>query len=403
MTPGARFEAAISILDKFLEGEPINKVLLNWFRNNRFAGSKDRFSIRETVFNCLRFRRSSLWPFNYYGSTVCGRSWVLGLLILTDRRAVKFFNGDRFSPACISCEEKSVISSFNKVLEKAPISVQLDHPEFLEHLFRESLGQNYVSILKCLNSRAKLFLRVNLIRSTVPEAIKLLKSEKVEVRKCSYASSGLLVLSPINNIEKLDTYKSGKIEIQDISSQAVVDFIDPRGQIEILDYCAGSGGKTLAMASLVKFESKFFVHDKAPSRIKPFYERAKRAGIFAKTIRTSELNKGYKFFDLVVSDVPCSGTGAWRRNPEGKWWLSEVKLESLIIEQRDILKRSSRLVRYGGQFAYVTCSVLTSENRSQVDWFLSRNESFRLVRDIFISPMDGGDGFYAAILEKNKK
>ena len=403
MTPGARVSAAISILDKVLEGDPVNKVLLNWFRNNRFAGSRDRFTIREIVFICLRFRWSSLWSFNYCGFTDTGRSLVLGASNRTDCFDLKCFDGARFSPAALSEKEEYVIRLFNKILEEAPISVQLDHPAFLEQLFRDSLGQDYEPILKCLNSRAKIFLRVNLLRCSFNEVVEVLKHEKIIVEKCSNVSNGLLVLRPLNNLQQLDVFKSGKVEIQDISSQAVVDFINPREGIEILDYCVGSGGKTLAMASLVKLKSKFFVHDKIISRMKSFPERSERAGVYAKTLFTDDLEKGHKFFDLVVADVPCSGTGAWRRNPQGKWWLTKIKLDSLIIEQRDILIRSTRLVREGGQFAYITCSVLNVENRSQIDWFLSIDHSFRLIKDVFISPLEGGDGFYTAILQKIKK
>ena len=163
--------------------------------------------------------------------------------------------------------------------------------------------------------------------------------------RCRNASNSLLILDRVRNIESLRVFKRGKVEIQDISSQAVVDFINPGIGIKILDYCAGAGGKTLAIASLVKGKGKFFVHDKKIARMKTFSIRSKRAGFKATMIPTTDLEKLGEDFDLVVSDVPCSGTGAWRRNPQGKWWLTENMLEYLVAEQRQILNSSSQLVK----------------------------------------------------------
>ena len=401
MTQGARFAAAICILDLFLKGEPLNKALLGWFRNNRFAGSKDRRAITELVYNCIRFKRSSLWPFICAGMSACGRNLLLGLLTQNNLSRLIFFDGSKFAPQTLSSKEQAVIKSFREVISKAPSPVRLDHPDFLEELLRCSLGFSYEAALECLNTRAKLFLRVNSIKCNIYDAIDLLENEQVRSIRCRNASNALLILDRVRNIESLGVLKRGKVEIQDISSQAVVDFIDPGIGINILDYCAGAGGKTLAIASLVKGKGRFFVHDKKIARMKTFTTRSKRAGFKAFMISTADLEKLGEDFDLVVSDVPCSGTGAWRRNPQGKWWLTENMLEHLVSEQRKILNSSSQLVKKGGYLAFVTCSILNIENDQQVAWFLSHHSDFILAKEKFISPLIGGDGFYVALLKKS--
>ena len=400
MTPGVRVSAAIVILDIVLKGEPVNKVLLNWFRKNRFAGSKDRFAIREIVFNCLRFKRSSLWAFTHHGFSESGRSLVLGSLDRNDGVELDFFDNARFSPTRVTRAEKVVLQSMERLLQKAPESVVFNYPDFLDCFLNDSLGVAKRAILNSLNNRAQLFLRVNLLKSSVSKAIACLKNEGVAVEKSSNISNCLLVKKPIRNLEKLPVFSSGKVEIQDISSQAIVNFINPRKGISILDYCAGSGGKTLAMASLTNMQSKFFIHDKFVSRTVNFKNRAKRAGVYAKVVTSSELEGGFHVFDLVVADVPCSGTGVWRRSPESKWWLTKLKLDKLRKEQREIVLCAANLVRQHGYLAYITCSILKAENQDQINWFLSKNKSFLFVKELFVSPQDGGDGFYTAILKK---
>ncbi len=157
MTQGARFTAAICILDLFLRGEPLNKALLSWFRNNRFAGSKDRKEITELVYNCIRFKRSSLWPFIRAGMSDCGRNLLLGLLTQNNLSRLNFFDGSKFAPQPLSSKEQAVIKSFRGVISKAPSPVRLDHPDFLEDLLRCSLGFSYEAALESLTPGQNFF------------------------------------------------------------------------------------------------------------------------------------------------------------------------------------------------------------------------------------------------------
>ena len=400
MTPGARVSATISILDNYLVGTPENKALLNWFRGNRFAGSKDRRAIREIFFRCLRFKRSSLFPFENAGYRQSGRHLVMGMLTLSGEKLSDIFQEEKYSPEVLSENEKVVIQSFEKVVSQAPFSVKLNFPEFLEQTLKDSFDANLLGNLKCLNTRASLFLRVNCIKGTRENVISSLQKEGIVAEVVSNSNFGLKVLKNARDFDKAQSYLTGKVEIQDISSQTAVDFINPIKGSKILDFCAGGGGKTLAMASLTLANSEFFVHDISSSRMTNLVKRCKRAGFGVQILTVDLLENSNYEFDLVVADVPCSGTGAWRRNPGSKWWLTRNKLDELLVKQRNILLTASKYVKIGGAFAYMTCSVLKKENKDQIDWFLSVNKSFCLEKDIQISPLQGGDGFYASLLRK---
>ena len=403
MTSGARVSAVITILDNYLLGIPENKALLNWFRRNRFAGSKDRRAIREIFFNCLRFKRSSLWPFKRAGCVESGRHLVIGMLVMFRRQLDDIFDEKKYSPEALSKTEKSVIQSFYETLSQAPLSVKFNFPDFLEKKLKDSFPDSLVENLSSLNERASLFLRVNRIKSSSEMVIRNLKEEGILVEAVIKSNCGLKVLENARKLDESKPYLRGEVEIQDISSQKVVDFINPEKGHKILDFCAGGGGKTLAMASLTLAESEFFVHDKNSSRMINLVKRCRRAGFRAQILTQNMLENTFQAFDLVVADVPCSGTGAWRRNPGSKWWLTEDILEDLLLQQRNILCIASRHVKNRGVFSYMTCSVLKEENRDQIDWFLSTNKNFRLEKDIFISPFEGGDGFYGSVLRKVTK
>ena len=400
MTPGARVSAAIEILDNYLCGVPENKALLNWFRGNRFSGSKDRRAIREIFFKCLRLRRSSLWPFERAGCPQSGRCLVIGMLVISQKDLSEIFNENKYSPCTLSKTEQNVIQSFDEMLSQAPLSVKFNFPQFLKKNLEDSFGDSLVENLKSLNERANLFLRVNCIKSSNDTVINSLKEEGIKVEAVSKSNYALKVLENARALNKSQTYLKGEVEIQDISSQAAIDFINPKRGSQILDFCAGGGGKTLAMASITLAKSEFFVHDVNPSRTANLLERCTRAGFKVKIVTKDMLENTNPCFDLVVADVPCSGTGAWRRNPGSKWWLTQDKLDKLLIEQRRILFMASKHVNSFGAFAYMTCSVLKKENKDQIDWFLFANKDFRLEKDISISPLLGGDGFYVSLLRK---
>ena len=401
MTPGARVSAVIEILDEYLLGKSENKLLLNWFRRNRFAGVKDRLAIRDLFFTCLRYKLSCHWPFEQAGFSITGRSIVLGMLKSSGKRFDQIFDGIQYSPKPLSKSEKVVIDNFNDTISYAPTFVRLNFPEFLESSFEDSLGNGFWDNLTSFSTQANLFVRINLIKSNVDSAINSLKKDGIEAELIPNYKNSLKIIGNNRKLSRSEAYLTGKVEIQDISSQAVVNFINPKKNIKILDFCAGAGGKTLAMASLTLGASEYFVHDTDRSKLNNLRLRCKRAGVHFKPLNLKSINKKNSNFDLVVADVPCSGTGVWKRNPGSKWLITEDKLVSILADQKKILREASKFVRKGGTLAYITCSVLKSENQEQIAWFLSKDLTFSFFEENVLLPIDGGDGFYVSLLIKN--
>ena len=401
MTRGARVSAVIDILDSYLSGEPEHKLLSNWFRMNRYAGSKDRLAIRELFFQCLRHQLSCYWPFKEAGISINGRSIVLGMLKISNQCFDQIFDDKQYSPVKLSNLEKKVLQNFKDSLSIAPNFVKLNFPQFLEGPLKDAFDDMFEENIAALNSQADLFVRVNRIKSNVEDVKRSLEEEGIEVNYISYFQNILKVTENKRKFSKSKAFLSGDVEIQDISSQSVVDFINPKKNSKILDFCAGAGGKTLAMASLTLGMSKYFVHDINPSKLINLQKRCKRAGFKVQIFNPKQINKEYNKFDFVVADVPCSGTGVWKRHPGNKWAITKDKLNSLLIVQKEILVKAGNCVQKDGTLAYITCSVLKSENQQQIAWFLSQSSSFSFVADKVLWPIEGGDGFYVAVLIKD--
>lgn len=386
MTPAARYGAAIDILDKILTGEAAEKALTQWARSNRFAGSGDRHALRDIVFEALRCKRS----FAAWGGADTGRGLVLGALRAVNIAPETVFTGAGYAPAVLSAEEAAGGT--------APSALAaLDCPDWLEPELRRSLGADFESILRCLQSRAPVFLRVNLRKTTRDAVQKSLAKEGIATTPSALSTTALEVTENPRKVQASNSFQTGLVELQDAASQAVVDLLPLAPQMRILDYCAGGGGKTLAMAGLC--DAQFFAHDIQPARMKDLPLRAKRAGMRVETIGSAALPKA-GHFDLVLADAPCSGSGSWRRAPEAKWALTPDRLADLCNIQADVMAKASALVRPHGHFAYATCSLLQVENEDQVAAFLQQNADWSVVSQRSFTPLDGGDGFYVAILRR---
>lgn len=204
------------------------------------------------------------------------------------------------------------------------------------------------------------------------------------------------VLEGARRLKATAPWRHGWIDLQDAASQAVCDDISvPNGPI--LDYCAGGGGKSLALAAR---GARVFAHDASVDRMRDIPDRAERAGLNVRILATSEISR-HAPFDLVVADVPCSGSGAWRRQPEAKWRLTPETLETLEKTQRQILDTCADLTRPKGSLAYITCSLLQRENDAQISAFQARRTDFELIHRRQLTPQDGGDGFFLACLRRS--
>ncbi len=378
MTPAARLAAAIEVLDRVLAGAAAEHALTNWGRASRFAGSGDRAAVRDIVFDALRRKRSAAAR----GGSMTGRGLVLGLAREAGQEAL--FNGEGHAPRPPGADEAG----------RAPTAEEaLDVPDWLLPRLRASLGGDCDAVLLALRQRAPVFVRVNLGKTAVAPVIEALAAEGIDARPHPLAAACLELTGQVRRLQTLPVYLDGLVELQDASSQAVVEALPLRDGMRVLDHCAGGGGKTLAMAARAKLT--LLAHDASPQRMADLPRRGARAGVTVTLTADPEAGAPY---DLVLVDAPCSGTGSWRRDPEGKWALTEARLADLGALQAGILDRAAGMVAPDGWLAYATCSMLDEENMVQVARLLALG--WRLERELSLTPLTGGDGFYLALMQR---
>ncbi len=382
MTPAARVATAIEVLDRVLDGEPAEKVLTSWARANRYAGSKDRAALRDHVFDALR----CLHSYAARGGAMTGRGVMLGALRSKGEDPAAFFTGEGYAPSPLTPTEQAA------GLEPEGADA-LDCPAWLMPSLQASLKEDFEPVLRALQARAQVFVRVNLRKTTVDGAVRRLSEDGIETTPSPLSPTALEVTAGARCLQASAALAEGWVEVQDAASQALVDTLPITDDMRILDYCAGGGGKTLAMAGRVA--AQFYAHDVAAQRLQNIVPRAGRAGV--NVTLTHEPAKEAPY-DLVLCDVPCSGSGAWRRTPEAKWRLDAAGLRRLVAMQMEILQQAKPLVRRGGTLAYATCSLLDAENGGQIAAFLAENPDWRVSLQRRWTPLDGGDGFYIAHL-----
>ena len=382
MLPAARISAAIEVLDRVLGGTPLEPALTNWGRANRFAGSGDRAAIRDLVFDAWRCKRS----YAALGGGETGRALMLGRLRALDEDAALVFTGIGYAPPILTESD---------IPQPTSVLAELDCPDWLAPRLEHSLGDDFAAIMHALQHRAPVFLRVNLARTTRDKVIALLAAEGIEATPHALASTSITVLTASRKLLTTKTYLDGLYDMQDAASQAVVENIPAQPGQSILDYCAGGGGKALALAA--RLNSHVWAYDAEPARMRDLPARAKRAGAKIGILAAADLRAPY---DLVLVDAPCSGSGSWRRDPAGKWALTEARLAELTALQAEVLAKAAALVADNGVLAYVTCSLLADENQDQIDRFLQNSPDWKQQSVRHFTPLDGGDGFFLSILTR---
>jgi 16S rRNA (cytosine967-C5)-methyltransferase len=393
MIPAARIQSAIEIVDQWQSGtEGLDRVLAAWGRGNRYAGSSDRRAIAGLVYDTVRRLRSAAWVAGA-GDSPGGRDLVLGSLILDglDQTALSaLFSGLRHTPAPLSEAE---LARLGKPLDDALRPVRLDLPDWLSPHF-EAIPD---AALELMRRRAPLFLRVNRLRADRTAAIAALAAEQIITEPGPLSPTCLTVLSGARSVARSRAYLDGLVEVQDAASQAAADYAQAMPGDTVLDYCAGAGGKALALAAAMAGRGHLHAHDIAPRRLAQLSERAARAGVDITLHEPGQTEPLTGRCDLVLVDAPCSGSGAWRRNPDAKWRLTEDQLASYMQAQDAVLDRAAAAVRPGGRLIYATCSLLTVENQQRVANFLATHTEFCLGREpLVLTPADGGDGFFAS-------
>ncbi|WEF23606.1 RsmB/NOP family class I SAM-dependent RNA methyltransferase [Paracoccus sp. S3-43] len=379
MTPAARISAAIGILDHVLAGQPAEQALLRWSRSSRFAGSGDRAAVRDLVFDALRRRDSHA----ALGGALTGRGLMIGGLRAAGRDPAGLFTGQGHAPPPLGPGDR-------------PGTAEgiTDIPAWIRPLWDASLGDRAQAVADRMRQRAPVWLRVNPVKADAALAIGALAQDGIAAEPDARLPTALRVTAHERRLSQGRAYRDGLVELQDLSPQLACAALPLAAGMRVLDYCAGGGGKTLAIAGRAPGLSPV-AHDADPARMRDLPQRAERAGVSVQIVAAP---KGA--FDLVIADVPCSGSGTWRRTPDSKWRLNAQGLRDLMAVQAQILRRAAGLVGPGGHLAYMTCSVLDDENGAQVDRFLGENPGFRQVSRQSWTPLEASDGFFLSLMAR---
>jgi 16S rRNA (cytosine967-C5)-methyltransferase len=385
MTPAARLSAAIEVLaDIDARRRPAADALKDWGLAHRFAGSGDRAAIAGLAYDALRRRASAAWIMG----EETPRAMLLGMLQLErglDPDAIAALcSGARFAPAPLSETERSRLATAN--LADAPPWIAGDYPEWLDSQFARVFAEERAAELGALAARAPLDLRVNTLKADRDAAAAALAELGCEPTRWSPLGLRIRLRADAKSpaIHAEPAFIKGMVEVQDEGSQLAALLAGARRGEQVVDLCAGAGGKTLALAAVMENHGQIYATDSDKRRLAPIHARLERAGARNVQVRTPRGNADVLSdlagrADLVLIDAPCTGIGAWRRNPDAKWRVRPGSLAVRQKEQEAVLDRAVPLVKPGGRIAYVTCSVLAEENDDQVQAFRARHPEFALV------------------------
>jgi len=384
MTPSARLSAAIDVLSSLdVRRRPAAETLKDWGQAHRFAGSSDRAAIAGLVYDALRRRASAAFVMD----DVSPRAVVLGMLALERRLDVDgiaaLCNGSSHAPEPLSDHERTRLAE--RSLEGASPWVAGDYPDWLDPAFARVFGEQRVAELAALAERAPLDLRVNTLKADRDDVAPALAP--LHPTPTRWSPAGLRIKleagskSPMIHAEP--AFIKGHIEIQDEGSQLAALLSGVRAGEQVVDLCAGAGGKTLALAAMMANRGQIYATDTDKPRLAAIHARLTRAGVRNVQVRTPSGERDVLadlsgHANLVMIDAPCSGTGAWRRNPDAKWRMRPGALATRCQEQVVVLDRAASLVRIGGRIVYVTCSVIEEENDVQIRGFLDRHAGFSI-------------------------
>ena len=383
----------------FNDGLMASKVVETTLKRDKRWGSHDRKFLAETIYEIVRWRRL----YNEIAGTknhfTKENLWKL-FAVWAVLKGYKLPDWKQFT----GTPERRIKGGFAVAQNTRKIRESI--PDWLDDLGVEELGNKWDAELKALNQPAEVVLRVNTLKTNKIVLKKQLLSEGIDSKilvNYPYA----LVLKERQNVFKTEAFKKGLFEVQDANSQKVAPFLNVKPGMRVVDACAGAGGKTLHLASLMENKGQLIALDIYKNKLAELKRRAKRDGAFNIEPRlidsTKVIKKLHNSADRLLLDAPCSGLGVLKRNPDAKWKLQPEFLAKLRITQQEILENYSKILKVNGQMVYATCSVLPSENKQQVETFLKNNANFRLLNEDHLSPHKTGfDGFYMALIERTQ-
>ena len=430
MRQGAHIKAAVEVLREILERHrPAALALSEWGKSHRFAGSGDRAAIGNLVYDALRRKRSFGAQMGSETPRAIALAAAPSALGLTAAEVIAAADGSPYALEPLSEAEQAGLS--REPPADAPAPVLGDFPDWLEPSLRRAFDDEVVPETRGLARRAPVDLRVNTLKADRERVLKALARFSPVATPLSPV--GVRLPAPQGtgrqpNVESEVAHGRGWYEVQDEGSQvaALMAGVGPRQQV--LDICAGGGGKTLAFSALMQNTGQVYAYDGDAARLRPIFERLKRAG--ARNVQVLRAGDAAALealgprFDVVFCDAPCTGSGAWRRRPDAKWRLKPANLSQRIEEQRTILNLAAPLVKPGGRLVYVTCSLLPEENNDQAEWFLSNHLGFaelpwaeawrsalgseplssagRIGESLLLTPArHGTDGFFISVMTRS--
>jgi 16S rRNA (cytosine967-C5)-methyltransferase len=382
MTPAARVAAAIEVLaDVEARRRPAVDALKDWGLARRFAGSGDRAAIAGLVYDALRRKSSSAWLMGEASPRAVAIGALKQLRDLDEAAIAALFSGEGHAPSPLTEAERERLQSGD--LAGAPDHVRGDYPEWLAAAFAESCGDEAVEEGRALASRAPIDLRVNTLKTNRDKARAALAH--LSAAPTPFSPIGLRVLAKADGrgpaLSAEPAYVKGLIEVQDEGSQLASLLSGAKPEMQVLDLCAGGGGKSLALAAMMENRGQIYATDDDGRRLTPIFDRLTRAGARNVQVRAPRgqrdiLSDLAGRCDVVLIDAPCTGSGAWRRNPDAKWRVRPGALEQRIKDQDETLEAAARFVKAGGHLVYVTCSLLKAENEDRIAAFLAGHEGF---------------------------
>ncbi|MFN5628484.1 MAG: RsmB/NOP family class I SAM-dependent RNA methyltransferase [Bacteroidota bacterium] len=377
------------ILEKVLE--KINRENGHWTNGQRrFVSETTRSLIRyrRLLFEALDLPETKEYSLYLY--------WQLyGVLLLLQGKDPKEF------PSLKEFKSYEVTGRLKRFSEN--LEIRESYPEWFFKEAKKQLGEQWSETAVWLNKPADYFIRINTLKCTKLELVESLKKEGIECYETSL-SKDAQKLESAEYVFKSTAFKNGWFEVQDLASQLVSDYLAPKPGSKVIDACSGTGGKTLALAALMKNKGKIIAADIIERKFIELKKRAARAGVqIIETKNANELGIEDNWADYLLIDAPCSGTGVWRRNPDGKWKLTEEKLRELEEIQKNILNTYTRYLKSGGNLVYAVCSILPSEGKKIIEEFLKQNKNmWELEGEKSLLPQYfDTDGFYMALLKKN--
>jgi len=432
MTPSARLSAVVELLDTiFGTTGRAEQVVGGYFRTRRYAGSKDRRWVSEFLYSVLRRMGEIDWTLEKLGLEQTNRMRAIVATVVLDQQDIESVIETNFvgtHALDVPTEEEATALRTLTDIDAAemPNHVKGNFPSWIVDKLQTQYGDRSLDIMAAYTDRAPVTFRVNSLKATRDDVLKQMTDEGIEVRKTELSPIGIIIENR-QNLAAHSLLKDGILEIQDEAAQVSALLAEAGPGLQVVDYCAGGGGKTLAMGANMANEGQIYALDIEARRMRDVASRCKRANLHIvqshvlvdELPEESVLHRLPGKMDIVFVDAPCSGSGSWRRQPEQRWHLTEERLVELQDMQIDILNKASDLVAPGGKLVYATCSILSDENGEQIKRFLADHPEFKVHNAsqawsdaeiggemsgefMELTPeTQGTDGFFTAILLRN--